>query len=159
VKRFRFPLERLLKVKRQLERLAEQRQQQARAAHDDALAQVARAEARLADAAAGGLQALRQAVALGAWQARYEQAAALGGLLEAARLRAAQTEQLLRAADRARVQASTEVEALVYLRRQQWEAHRQEVAARAQELLDEGSMRRWQEARGGAGHASQGDEG
>jgi flagellar FliJ protein len=151
VKRFHFPLERLLNAKRQLERLAEQRQQQARAAFEAACAEVARAESRVAEAAGGGLGSLRQSAALGMWQARYEQVAALGKVLAAAQAQARQAEVQLQAASLARARIASEVEALIHLRRQQWQAHVKMAERHRQEQLDEMGTRRWLEARNSTG--------
>jgi len=143
VKRFRFSLERVLAVKRRLERQAEMRQQQARAVFEAALAEVARAEARVAQAAGGGEAAYREAVSLGTWQARYEQLAALEQVLESARGQARNAERQLQEASLVRARIGKEVEALLFLRRQQWDRHQEELARRAQEHLDEVGTRRW----------------
>lgn len=160
VKRFHFRLERLLKVKQQQERLAEQRQELARAAFEVARAEVVRAEERVADAGGGGLAALQQSAAIGAWQARYEQVAALGRALEAARRRAQFMEQQFEETRQARAKIATEVEALLLLRRQQWECHQEEGERRAQDLLDDVGLRRWlaAQARAGDNDAPQGEE-
>src|SRR4051812_24703775 len=113
------------------------RQQQARLVFDAALAEVSRHEARLAEAADGGVEAYRRAAALGAWQARSEQVAALGQAVEAARREARKAEQKWQEAGLARSRIASEVEALLVLRRQQWEAHQAEAARREQEQLDE----------------------
>lgn len=147
MKRFRFSLERLLKLKQQQERLAELRQQAARAALDAALAEVVRAEERVAEAAGGGEEALRRAVAAGLWQARYEQVAALGQGLEAAQAQARDAEQKVQEAAKARARVAAEVETLQLLRRQQWQAHQDDMARRGQAHLDEVGLRRWRAAR------------
>ncbi len=151
MKRFYFPLDRLLNAKRQLERLAEQRQQHARAVFEAAREEVVRAESRVTEAAGGGLETLRESAALGMWQARYEQVAALGKALTTAQAQARQAEEQLKSASLARARIASEVEALLHLRRQQWQAHVEVAERRRQEQLDEIGMRRWLEARNGAG--------
>ena len=84
---------------------------QARVAFEAARAEVVRAESRMAEAAGGGLESLRQSAALGMWQARYEQVAALGKAQTAAQAQARQAEEQLQAASLARARIASELEA------------------------------------------------
>jgi flagellar biosynthesis chaperone FliJ len=92
MKRFHFRLERVLSLKEQRERLAEMRQQQARARWEEARVECGRIEGELAHAAANTAARLREATALGTWQVHYEQAARLDELLAAAQQRLAEAQ-------------------------------------------------------------------
>jgi flagellar export protein FliJ len=147
VKRFQFRLERVLSVKEQRERLAEMRQRQAQARREEALAECARIEEQLAQTTASASVKLRAAAILGTWQAHYEQAVALGELLAAAQRRADEAEEQLQEANRLRIQASLEVEALRTLRAREWQSYQKEAARQRQNNLDELGLRRWLAAR------------
>jgi flagellar export protein FliJ len=143
MKRFDFRLERLLSVKKRLERLAEQRQQQARAEFDAAMAEATRARGRVEEASSGGLEMARKAATLGCWQARAELIASLERLAAAARERAATFLERLRAADLDRTRIASEVEAIEHLRERYADIHHTELLRRQYEQLDEIGLRRW----------------
>jgi flagellar export protein FliJ len=147
VKRFQFRLERVLAVKERRERVAEMRQRQAQARREEARAECVRIEEHMARNAADASARLRQAAALGTWQAHYEQAAALDRLLAAARRQADEAEAQLQEANRLRIQASLEVETLRALRAREWQAYRREAARQQQNTLDELGLQRWLAAR------------
>ncbi len=143
MKRFEFRMEQVLKVKQQQERLAELRQQQARF----------RLEATQAEAAALRDQIHMLAIALEKgmqgtagqqlWRDHYERSKLLGQALTAAEAQVLRAERELNEADLRRPQISTEVEALLHVRQEQWQVHRQEMARAQQEQLDEIGLRRW----------------
>jgi hypothetical protein len=142
VRRFEFRLERVLKVKKQREWLAELRLKQARAVLDAAEAEVAALTeqvARGADALAARLGQPDDGSRLGRWQ----QSARLGDLLEAAEAKARAAAARYREAAAARTQIAAEVEALFFLRRQEWQEHRLALLRAGQEQLDEVGLRRW----------------
>ncbi len=143
MKRFHFRLERVLALKEQRERLAEVRQQQARARWEEARAECARIEEQMTRTAASAAARLREAAALGTWQIPYEQTMALGERLNAARRQADEAEKLLQEADRLRIQASLEAEALRALRAREWQNYRREAARQQQNNLDELGLQRW----------------
>jgi flagellar biosynthesis chaperone FliJ len=144
VKRFAFPLERVLKLKRQRERLAELRQQQARLALSAAEAAVAKVRHEIEQLAAR-LQRLHAAGAdARTWITQYQQSAALADWLEQAEANRLEATRHLEAADRVRTQIAIEVEALVTLRRQQWQAYRADRDHERQQQADELGLRRWQ---------------
>jgi hypothetical protein len=146
VKRFEFRLERVLKVKQQRQRLAELRQQQARARLDAALAVTVALQGEIRETAAAVARSIggngRQL-----WMALYERSRILGLALEAAEVKVRQAEQEFSQADAGRRQIATEVEALLNLRQQQWQGYCQDVARVRQEQLDELGLRRWLAAR------------
>jgi flagellar protein FliJ len=146
VKKFEFHLDGLLRVKRQLENLAELEQQKAQLRVADAVAVVDALTAQLAQASDHMAGRVGHAMAAGEWAAGFERADRLGQQIVAARNDLATAEQALESARRERVQVATEVEALSTLRGQQWEQWRQEVAAADQERLDELGLRRWMAA-------------
>jgi flagellar export protein FliJ len=143
MKRFHFRLERVLSVKKQREKLAEMRQQQARAQWEEAKAECTRLEEELLRNAVESAARLRQAAALGTWQAHYERAAMLEQSLRVAQRRADEAEARLQEANRLRIQASLEVEALLTLRTREWETYRRDAERRRQNDLDEVGMQRW----------------
>ena len=147
MKRFHFRLQRVLSLKEQRERLAEMRQQQARVRRDEAQAECVRIEQQLAMTTANAARRLREAAALGTWQAHYEQAAALGEMLAAAQQRVVEAEKLLQEANCLRIQAALEVETLRDLRAREWQDYRKQAARQRQNNLDELGLQRWLAAR------------
>jgi hypothetical protein len=150
LQRFEFRLERVLKLKKQREWLAELRQKQARAALDAARAEVAVIAEQIARSAAALEAGLAGAARDASWLARQEQSLRLRPLLELAEARARQADVNYQQASAARAQAATEVEALLHLRRQEWQAHRLAVLKARQEQLDEVGMRLWRAGQGGS---------
>jgi len=149
MQRFEFRLERVLKLKKQREWLAELRQMEARAALDAARAQVAVLHDQVAQSAAALQTCLASAVRDAAWLARHQQALRLGPLLELAEAKARQADHMYQEASAARTQIATEVEALRHLRQQEWHAHRLARLRAQQEQLDEVGLRRWQASAAG----------
>ena len=146
MKRFEFSLERLLKVKRQRERLAELEQQRARAAVDAARAQVEELRGQLARVADGLGGFVGQAVNPQQWATSYELSERIGRSIQAAEADVEKAEERLWEAQQERAQIATEVEALATLRQQQWDQYKQEVQKANQEQLDELGLRRWMAA-------------
>ena len=151
MQRFEFRLERVLKLKKQREWLAELRQMEARAALDAARAQVAVLHDQVAQSAVALQTSLAGAVRDAAWLARHQQALRLGPLLELAEAQARQADHKYQEASAARTQIAAEVEALRTLRQQEWHAHRLARLRAQQELLDEVGLRRWQTRAEGPG--------
>jgi flagellar biosynthesis chaperone FliJ len=151
VQRFEFRLERVLKLKKQREWLAELRQMEARAALDAARAQVAVLHDQVAQSAAALQACVADALRDAAWLARHQQALRLGPLLELAEANARQADHKYQEASAARTQIATEVEALRHLRQQEWHAYRLALLRAQQEQLDEVGLRRWQARADGPG--------
>jgi flagellar export protein FliJ len=143
MKRFHFRLERVLSLKEQRERLAEMRQQQARARLEEAQAECLRIEGEMARVAAVAAARLRESVSLGTWQAHFDRLAHLAEMLAAAQRTTGEAEAALQEANRQRLQASLEVEALRGLRSSQWQNHRKDAARQQQNNLDELGLQRW----------------
>jgi len=154
VKRFQFRLERVLKLKEQRERLAELRQQQARLAVEKARARVAALQEELTGAATVMRGKMGRATTTGEWLAGADHSARLGKALEAAEADVLKTEQDLRVAAAERTRIATEVEALLHLRKEAWQAHSEETRQAEQERLDELGMRRWKANRTAGGFAA-----
>lgn len=146
MKKFEFHLDGLLRVKRQLEHLADLEQQKAQQRVADAVSRVDALTAQLAKASDHIAGRVGQAMAAGEWAAAFQRAERLGEQIAAAKREVQAAEQVLETARRERVQVATEVEALSTLRGQQWAQWRQEVAAADQERLDELGLRRWMAA-------------
>lgn len=153
MKRFEFSLDRVLKVKRQQERLAEMEQSRAALAADAARDKVRRLAGELERVAEEVSARLGQPVAPQQWVSAYELSDRLGRSMEVAEQAVTAAEQALATAAQERAQIATEVEALATLRKQQWDRWRQEVARVDQERLEELALRSWrtaQTARAGA---------
>ena len=160
MKRFEFRLERLLQIKKQLERMAEHRQQQAQVEFEAATGRVVLAERRVSEAGSGGLEALHRAAEIGLWQTRYEFVAVLEQAVTAAQKNAKEFLQRLLAAKLARTQVAKEVEVLIRLRHERLSIHREEVKCEEYARLDEIGMRRWlanSNTEGGGGSTQEDD--
>ncbi len=147
MKRFEYHLDGLLRVKRQLEHLAELEQQKAQQAVADARARADELKQRLTAAADSLVARVGQAVDASRWVTAYELTERLGRQIVAAETDVQSAEKKLTDARNERVQVATEVEALRTLRQQQWDKWRQEVEQAGQEQLDEVGLRRWMAAR------------
>ncbi len=146
MKRFEFSLDRLLKVKKQLERLAELEQARAAKVVADARGRVDGLKSRLLQVSSAVHSAVGQGVSPGQWVNAYAVSEHLGQQIEVAEQAAKAAEAKLAAAARNRTAVSQEVESLSSLRQQQWERWQQEAAAKVQEQLDEVTLRRWMAA-------------
>ncbi|MEO2089222.1 MAG: flagellar FliJ family protein, partial [Gemmataceae bacterium] len=142
MKRFEYHLDGLLRVKRQLEHLAELEQQKAQQAVADARARADELKQRLTAAADSLVARVGQAVDASRWVTAYELTERLGRQIVAAETDVQSAEKKLTDARNERVQVATEVEALRTLRQQQWDKWRQEVEQAGQEQLDEVVLRR-----------------
>ncbi len=144
MKRFEFSLDRLLRVKRQLERLAEWEQQRALQAVEQARATVESLRAQLARIADQFNRAIGRTMTPQQWVSAADMAERLGHALRTAEQELTSAEQRLLTAAQERAQLATEVEAIATLRRQQWEQWRREAQKADQEQLDEVGLRLWQ---------------
>lgn len=154
MQRFEFRLERVLKLKKQRQWLAELRQKQAAAVLEVARAEVAALHEQVARTAATLAAALPGAAEDAAWLTRQQQALRLAPLIEAAerKEREAKLEYDKVSAERTRI--TTEVEALLHLRGEEWRAHRLGVQRAQQEQLDEVGMRLWRAGQDGSRESS-----
>lgn len=148
MKQFEFSLDRLLKVKRQLERLAEMEQMRAREAVERARASLEGLRAQLARVADQLTASIGRPMAASQWTTVYDLADRLGQSIRTSEQEVTETEQKLLVAAQERAQIATEVEALSNLRQQQWMQWRQDAQKADQDRLDELGMRQWQAARG-----------
>ncbi len=146
MKKFDFHLDGLLRVKRQLENLAELEFQKAQLRVSAAVAKVTALSDQLVKASDHMAGRVGHAMAAGEWATAFSRAEELGKQIAAAKQEVLAAEQGMESARRERVQVATEVEALSTLRGQQWEKWRQEVAAADTERLDELAMTRWRAA-------------
>jgi flagellar protein FliJ len=146
VKRFEFSLDRLLKVKRQLESLAELEQQKAESAVQEAHAVVAQLQEQLARVAEGVNGHVGHAMSPHQWVNAYQLSDRLGQSLAIAEQVAEKAELRWTEARRERAQVAAEVEALDTLQHQQKEKWQREYEAANQEQLDDIGLRRWMAA-------------
>jgi flagellar export protein FliJ len=155
VKQFEFSLDRLLRLKRQMEHVAELEQRRARQAADQARARLEGLRDQLARISDRFASAVGRAMAPQQWASASDLAERLGQSIHEHEQEVARAEQRLTDATQERAQLATEVEAIATLRGQQWEQWRREAAKADQERLDEVGLRQWQnsraEARPGAG--------
>lgn len=147
MKRFEFSLDRLLRVKRQLEHLAELEQRRAQEAAEQARARLAEFRDQLARISDRYAAAVGRAMTPQQWASAYDMTERLGRSIHVSEEDVARAEQKLLAAAQERAQLATEVEAISTLRRQQWERWRQEAQKADQDRLDEVGLRLWQNAR------------
>lgn len=146
MKRFEFSLDRLLRVKRQLEHIAELEQKRAQDAAERAHATLLALHAQLdrisdqISASVGRVMAPQQ------WASASGMAERVGVSIRASEKEVVESEQRLHAAAQERAQLATEVEALATLRRQQVDKWQQEAQKADQNQLDELVQQRWQAA-------------
>jgi flagellar export protein FliJ len=146
VKRFEFSLERLLRVKRHQERLAELEQRRAQGVVEEARTRLDGFRDQLSRISDGFAAAVGRAMTPLQWASASNMAERLGNSIRASETEVAQAEQKLMVAAQERAQLATEVEAIVTLRSQQWAAWRQEAAKADQERQDEVGLRLWRQA-------------
>ncbi len=144
MKRFEFSLDRLLTVKRQLERLAEMEQHRAWLAVEQAREALQALHEQLTRVANQFSAAVGRTMAPGQWAAASDMTERLGNAIGLAEAAVATAEQKLRAAAEERAHLATEVEALDTLRQQQFTQWQQESRKVDREKLDDLSLRRWQ---------------
>jgi flagellar export protein FliJ len=147
VKKFEFSLDRLLRVKRQLERLAELEQRRAQEAVEQARAALGAFQDQLARISDQFSRAVGRAMTPHQWVSASDMAERLGNSIRLAEQEVTQAEQKLLTASQERAQVAVEVEAISTLRGQQWELWRQEAQKADQDRLDEVSLRLWRAAR------------
>jgi flagellar export protein FliJ len=147
VQRFEFSLDRVLKVKRQLEALAEREQHRARLAADAAHARAAALRQRLAEVAEAMADRIGQATAPHQWLAAFETSERLGEAITAADRHADECDARLHAAARERAQVAGEVQALDTLRQQQFDTWRRTYQQAEQDAADEITVQRWSATR------------
>ena len=143
MRRFRFRLERVLRVKRQKEKQAELRTVQARAAVDAARKEVATLCEIMVETAAAIEASVGDQVQPDLWLARQQHAAQIGEAIGQAEQREQQAKRKLREAETARAQIAKETETLVNLRKQQCDQHRVEAARNDQNQIDAVALQRW----------------
>ena len=147
MQRFEFSLDRVLKVKRQLEALAEREQYRARQAADTAHARAAALRQQLADVSQAMADRLGQATAPHQWLAAFETSERLGDAIAVADRHADDCDARLDAAARERAQVAGEVQALDTLRQQQFDTWRRTYQQAEQDAADELTVQRWTAAR------------
>jgi flagellar protein FliJ len=142
VKRFEFSLDRLLKLKRQRERMAELEQARCRNAVDQAQKKVEEIQQRLLEITSDLNSLVGQATTPQQWVARFDISNQLGEDLQKAKVELAAAEQKYWEASQERSTLAAEVEAIQTLRQQQWDQYRNEKKQEDQTRLDELIMRR-----------------
>jgi flagellar protein FliJ len=143
VQRFEFSLDRVLKVKRQLEALAEREQRRAQLAADAARGRAADLRRQLAAIAQAMADRLGQATAPHQWLAAFETSERLGEAITAADRHVEECDARLDAASRERAQAAGEVQALDTLRQQQFDAGQRTYRQAEQDAADDLTVQRW----------------
>ncbi len=144
MKRFEFSLDRLLRVKRQLEHVAELEQLRAQHAVEIARATLGGLQDHLTRISDQFSASIGRAMAPQQWAGASVMAERVGQSIRASEQEVAEAEKQLHSAAQERAQLATEVEALATLRRQQLEKWQQEAQKADQETLDELVQRRWQ---------------
>ncbi len=147
MKRFEFSLDRLLRVKQQLEQLAEFEQSRAQGEVERSRAALQGLRDQLDRVSEQFSAAVGTAMPSRHWALASDMAERLSRSIGESEKDVAAAEEKLAAAVRERAQVATEVEAIANLRRQQWDLWRQEAQKADQERLDEVGLRIWQRAR------------
>jgi len=147
VKRFEFSLDRLLRVKQQLERLAELEQRRALEAAEQARSTLQGLRDQLGRISDQFAAAVGRAMAPQQWASASDMTERLGHSIHRSEREVALAEEKLLAAAQERAQLATEVEAISTLRRQQWDLWRQEAQRADQNQIDEVGLRLWQSTR------------
>lgn len=142
MKRFRFRLEPLLRIRRQRDRQAESRQWQARQLYEAAQAEVDFLYAQLVESAQAVEARLGQTVEPESWVAHYQHMTQVRRAADAAETSAQRARAVLEEANRLRRRTAMELESLELLRRQQWQEHRKHTARTEQSRLDDIYQRR-----------------
>lgn len=145
MKRFRFSLAALLRVKEQREQLAAARVGQARREVDRCREEVSRLHLALGYLAGQLGKAPGQTLAPDSWVGTFDQANRLDEAILRAEQNLAQAERVLQEAIQARTHLAMEVEMLDTLRQQHWQIHRQEMMLIEQERIDEVGLRLWRQ--------------
>ena len=143
MQQFVFPLERLLQVKRQLERQAELAQCRARQAVDEARVELLRLREQLQRISQQMVAQVGCVLAAEQWGITAELSERLAQAIAAAETHLKEAEQHYQRTAQLRQQLATEVETLQTLRQQHWELWRQQVQKADQQRLDELGLRRW----------------
>lgn len=143
MQRFEFSLDRVLKVKRQLEVLAEREQLRARQAADAAHARAAALRDQLAAVSQAMADRLGQTTAPHQWQAAFQTSERLGEAIAAADRHADECDARYAAAAAERAQVAAEVQALDTLRQQQFDTWRRVQEQAEQDASDEHSIQRF----------------
>lgn len=144
MKRFEFSLDRLLRVKRQLEHIAELEQRRAQLAVEQARTALDGLRDQLASISERFSASIGRPMAPQQWATASGMAERVGQSIRVSEQEVDAAEQRLHGAAQERAQLATEVEALATLRRQQLEKWQQEAQKADQEKLDELVQRRWQ---------------
>jgi flagellar protein FliJ len=142
VPQFEFTLERVLKARRQLEKLAEAKQLRARQAAAEARQFVNDCEAEQAAWSEQVATLQGKPLVIHEWQANCERSAFLQQKTDDARLSLKRAEEAATEAARERAAVAAEVEALVTLREGQLDEFKRTQIKLEQERVDEAGLRR-----------------
>ncbi len=144
MKRFEFSLDRMLKIKRQRQRLAELEQQRARVKVDTAKSRIEELQNQLGRLSENLIAWVGQTMTPHHWVSSYDMSQQIGQALVEAEKEVVSAENFYWEKVEERASIATEVEALQTLRKQKWDLFRQECMQADQARLDEIGMQRWQ---------------
>ncbi len=142
MKRFQFPLEGLLRLRRQKDRQAEARQQTARLACEAAQREVDTLMEHLVASASAVEARIGQSLATERWVAQYQHISQVRIAVDQAELKACRARNILEEANRQRRLTALELQALEKLRVLKWQEHRRESARLEQHRLDDAFLYR-----------------
>ena len=146
MQRFRFSLERVLRLKKQRKRLAEARQAETLARLREIEAEEEVLKRELQKTALGMQEKLAQGLNLTNWLNAFRQAASIGKSMANAQARRLVAVGRVAEAAAALRQVAQETEALIQLRERHWQAYREAVNKTEQIQLDDLGLRRWRGA-------------
>lgn len=144
MKRFEFSLDRLLRVKTQLEHIANLELQRAQDAVEKAHANLRMLNDQLSRISDQFATAVGRTMAPQQWASASGMVERVGQSIRIAEREVEETQNKVVQAAQERAQLATEVEALTTLRKQQFEKWQHESQKSAQERLDELVQQRWQ---------------
>lgn len=146
MQRFRFSLERVLRLKKQRKRLAEARQAETLARLREIEAEEEVLKRELQKTALGMQEKLAQGLNLTNWLNAFRQAESIGKSMANAQARRLVAVGRVAEAAAALRQVAQETEALIQLRERHWQAYREAVNKTEQIQLDDLGLRRWRGA-------------
>ena len=143
MQKFEFSLERLLKIRRQQERLAELDVMRATVAVDAAKAKVEQLREKLLHHNNAMTKCVGRTMSPHEWAAGSEYSNQLGQLINLSLTEVILAERKLAEANAKRTEVASEAEAMQSLRDQQYSEFKQDLQKFDQERVDEAGLRRW----------------
>ena len=147
MKRFDFRLQRLLRLRQQLQKQAELRQGQVSMQLEAAKVKVSRIESELAQRSLAMAGYVGQSIDPAVWQNGFQNVLQMNDTLNAAIEEKDKVAEQLEVANKQRADATRDTEAIDFLRERKLKEHEYEVQREMQYFQDEIAMRLWRKPR------------